>query len=118
MTAIISPCMKPSSFCPAEQADDQFVREQRKTKLEGYVQTLAAMDGLIDLASMAAIVDSTCRRADHSNSAWPPCVTEVLVCMVIMQGLHNLTDEQSEYKVLDHLRFERLYALGISSSVP
>ncbi|NZD58933.1 IS5/IS1182 family transposase, partial [Sphaerotilus montanus] len=45
---MITPRTKPSSFFPEEAADDLFVVQQRKAKLEGYVQTLAAMDELID----------------------------------------------------------------------
>ena len=51
---MITPRIKPSSFFPEEAADDLFVAQQRKAKLEGYVQTLAAMDELIDFAAMAA----------------------------------------------------------------
>ena len=40
---MITPRIKPSSFFPEEAADDLFVAQQRKAKLEGYVQTLAAM---------------------------------------------------------------------------
>ena len=38
---MITPRIKPSSFFPEEAADDPFVAQQRKAKLEGYVQTLA-----------------------------------------------------------------------------
>ena len=67
---MITPRTKPSSFFPEEAADDLFVVQQRKAKLEGYVQTLAAMDELIDFAAMAAAVDKACPRADRSKG--PP----------------------------------------------
>jgi hypothetical protein len=54
---MITPRTKPSSFFPEEAADDLSVVQQRKAKLEGYVQTLAAMDELIDFAAMASAVD-------------------------------------------------------------
>ena len=71
--------IKPSSFFPEEAADDLFLAQQRKAKLEGYVQTLAAMDELIDFAAMAAAVDNACPRADRSKGRRPPYPTEVLV---------------------------------------
>ena len=60
---MITPCIKPLSFFPEEAADDLFMAQQRKAKLEGYMQTLAAMDELIDFAAMAAAVDKACLRA-------------------------------------------------------
>jgi hypothetical protein len=60
---MITPCVKPLSFFPEEAADDLFMAQQRKAKLEGYMQTLAAMDELIDFAAMAAAVDKACLRA-------------------------------------------------------
>lgn len=77
---MITPRIKPSSFFPEEAADDLFVAQQRKAKLEGYVQTLAAMDELIDFAAMAAALDKASPRADRSKGGRPPSPTEVLVC--------------------------------------
>ncbi len=53
---MISPRIKPSAFFPEEAPDDLFLVRQRKAKLEGYVQSLAAMDELIDFGAMAAAV--------------------------------------------------------------
>ena len=41
---------KPSSFFPKEAPDDIFVLRHRGAKLEGRVQTLTAMNELIDLS--------------------------------------------------------------------
>ena len=70
---MITPRIKPSSFFPEEAADDLFVVQQRKAKLEGYVQTLAAMDELIDFAAMAAAVDKACEvlKAAGAKRALP-----------------------------------------------
>lgn len=52
-SGMITPRIKPSGFFPEEAADDMELVRQRKAKLEGYVQTLAAMDELIDFSEMA-----------------------------------------------------------------
>ena len=104
--------IKPSSFFPDEAADDLFVAQQRKAKLEGYVQTLAAMDELIDFAAMAAAVDKACPRTDCSKGGRTPYPTEVLMRMVFLQGLYNLSDEQCEHQVLDRLSFQQRLAEG------
>ena len=115
---MITPRIKPSSFFPEEAADDLFVVQQRKAKLEGYVQTLAAMDKLIDFAGMAAAVDKACPRADRSKGGRPPYPTEALVRMVFLQGLYNLSDEQCEHQVLDRLSFQRFCRLDGVLNIP
>lgn len=115
---MISPCIKPSVFFPEEVPDDMFVLKQRKAKLEGYVQTLAAMDELIDFSAMAGAVDTACPRADRSKGGRPPYATEVLVRMVFLQGLYNLSDEQCEHQVLDRLSFQRFCRLDGALHIP
>ena len=116
---MITPRIKPSSFFPEEEAvDDLFLARQRKAKLEGYVQTLAAIDALVDFTAMAAAVDAACPRADRKKGGRPPYPTEALVRMVFLQGLYNLSDEQCEYQVLDRLSFQRFCRLGGALNIP
>lgn len=85
--------------------DDLFLVCQRKAKLEGYVQTLAAMD-------------AACPRADRSKCGRPPYPTEALVRMVFLQGLYNLSDEQCEHQILDRLSFQRFCRLDGALHIP
>ncbi|MEK8028287.1 transposase [Pseudaquabacterium rugosum] len=91
---------------------------QRKAKLEGYVQSLAAMDELIDFGAMAAAVDRACPRPDRSKGGRPPYATELLVRMVFLQGLYNLSDEQCERQVLDRLSFQRFCRVDGALHIP
>jgi IS5 family transposase len=115
---MISPRIKPSAFFPEEAPDDLFLVRQRKAKLEGYVQSLAAMDELIDFGAMTAAVDRACPRPDRSKGGRPPYATEVLVRMVFLQGLYNLSDEQCEHQVLDRLSFQRFCRLDGALHIP
>ncbi|MEY2874134.1 MAG: hypothetical protein RLZZ373_1505 [Pseudomonadota bacterium] len=115
---MITPRIKPSGFFPPDPPDDRSVRQQRQAKLEGYVQTLAAMDELIDFAAMAAAVDTACPRPDRSKGGRPPYPTEVLVRMVFLQGLYNLSDEQCEHQVLDRMSFQRFCRLEGALNIP
>jgi hypothetical protein len=63
------------------------------------VQTLAAIDQLLDFSAMAAAVDAACPRPDRVKGGRPPYAAEVLVRMVFLQGLYNLSDEQCEHQV-------------------
>ena len=73
---MITPRTKPLSFLADEAANELFVVQQGKAKLEGYVQTLAAMDELIDFAVMAAAMDKACPRAGRSKGGRPHAVTD------------------------------------------
>lgn len=115
---MITPRIKPSSFFPEQAADDLFVVQQLKAKLEGFVQSLAAMDELIDFAAMAGAVDKACPRPDRSKGGRPPYATEVLVRMVFLQGLYNLSDEQCEHQLLDRLSFQRFCRLDGALHIP
>ncbi|BEU98739.1 hypothetical protein ACDW_44450 (plasmid) [Acidovorax sp. DW039] len=115
---MITPRTKPSSFFPEEAPDDLFLVRQRKAKLESYVQTLAAMDKLIDFSEMAQAADVACPRADRSKGGRPPYPTEALVRMVFLQGLYNLSDEQCEHQVLDRLSFQHFCRLDGALHIP
>lgn len=64
---MITPRIKASSVFPEEVPGDLFLQRHRKANLEGYGQTLAAMDALINFPAMAVAVDSACPRADRSK---------------------------------------------------
>lgn len=115
---MITPRIKPSGFFPEEAVDDLFLARQRKAKLEGYVQTLAAIDALVDFTAMASAVDAACPRADRSKGGRPPYPSEALVRMVFLQGLYNLSDEQCEHQVLDRLSFQRFCRLEGALNIP
>lgn len=71
---MITPRIKPLGFFSEVAPDDMFLVRHRKAKLEGCVQTLAAMDALIDFSEMAAAVDAACPLASQPQQGWPPAV--------------------------------------------
>ncbi|NDY93966.1 IS5 family transposase [Ideonella livida] len=114
-----TPRTKPSVFFADDaQADDLFITQQRKAKLEGYVKTLAAIDRLMDFSAMAVEVDAVCPRPDRSKGGRPPYATAVMLRMVFPQGLYNLSDEQCKYQVLDRMSFQRFCRVEGSLNVP
>ncbi|WP_239062055.1 transposase [Ideonella livida] len=114
-----TPRTKPSVFFADDaQADDLFITQQRKAKLEGYVKTLAAIDRLMDFSAMAVEVDAVCPRPDRSKGGRPPYATAVMLRMVFLQGLYNLSDEQCEHQLLDRMSFQRFCRVEGSLNVP
>ena len=113
------PSTKPGrAFFKVAPAEDLFVQEQRQAKLLDYVAALAGIDELLDFEAMAAKLDEVCPVADRSKGGRPPYATQVLVRMVVLQGLYNLSDEQCEYQVLDRMSFQRFCRLDGALNVP
>lgn len=106
------------AFFEAAPAQDLFVQEQRQAKLLDYVGALAGIDELFDFGAMAAKLDEVCPAGDRSKGGRPGYTTEVLVRMVMLQGLYNLSDEQCEYQVLDRMSFQRFCRLDGALNVP
>ncbi|MGG1951131.1 IS5 family transposase [Ralstonia solanacearum] len=105
MMAMIAPRTDSSFF--ARQPDvDLLVEEQRISKLQSYVATLARMAELVDFLAIAASVDATCPRPDRSRGGRRPYPTEIMVRMVFLQALYNLSDEECEHQVLDRRSFQ------------
>lgn len=115
---MITPRIKPSAFFARRPVADLFVQEQREGKLSSYVAKLAAMDGLIDFAVVAAQVDRACPRPDRSKGGRPPYATEVMVRMAFLQSLYNLSDEDCEHQVLDRTSFQRFCRLDGALHIP
>ena len=118
MPAMISPRIKPSAFWRRQPSTDLFVQDNRQAKLGGFIANLAAMDGLIDFAAIAAQVDAACPRPDRSKGGRPPYPTEVMVRLLFIQSLYNLSDEDCEYQVLDRMSFQHFCRLDGALHIP
>jgi IS5 family transposase len=53
-----------------------------------------------------------------SNAGRRPADAIVMFRMLVLQALHNLSDEQAEYQVRDRLSFTRFLRLGIEDGIP
>jgi IS5 family transposase len=53
-----------------------------------------------------------------SSAGRKPADAIVLFRMLVLQALHNLSDEQAEYQVRDRLSFSRFLRLGIEDGIP
>ena len=53
-----------------------------------------------------------------SNSGRKPVDAIVMFRMLVLQALHNLSDEQLEYQARDRLSFTRFLRLGLEDGIP
>src|SRR5947207_8429562 len=82
---------------------------------------LEAIDRLIPWESSRGDIEAVVLTPDaiRKNSAGrKPVDAIVMFRMLVLQALHNLSDEQVEYQVRDRLSFTRFLRLGIEDRIP
>ncbi len=97
---------------------DLFAGDKRRTKLDKLGDPLALLDRHIDFAALAAQVDRVAPRPTSAQGGRPPYPTETMVRLLVVKRLHNLSDEQLEFQLLDRMSFQRFCGLSQSASIP
>src|SRR5437588_9298446 len=98
-----------------------FDAEKRLAALSAKGDPLEAIDRLIPWESFRADIEAVVLTPDaiRKNSAGrKPVDAIVMFRMLVLQALHNLSDEQVEYQVRDRLSFTRFLRLGIEDRIP
>src|SRR5690625_2447304 len=79
---------------------------------------LQALEAHVDFAALAAEVDRVAPREVNPKGGRPAYPTETMVRILMLKRLHNLSDEQMEYQLLDRMSFQRFCGLTFSRTVP
>ena len=98
-----------------------FDAEKRLAALSAKGDPLEAIDRLVPWESFRADIEAVVLTPDEmrkSNAGRKPVDAIVMFRMLVLQALHNLSDEQAEYQVRDRLSFTRFLRLGIEDSIP
>ena len=98
-----------------------FDAEKRLAALSAKGDPLEAIDRLVPWESFRADIETVVLTPDEmkkSNAGRRPADAIVMFRMLVLQALHNLSDEQAEYQVRDRLSFTRFLRLGIEDSIP
>jgi len=98
-----------------------FDAEKRLAALSAKGDPLEAIDRLIPWENFRADIEAVVLTPDvlkKSNAGRRPGDAIVMFRMLVLQALHNLSDEQAEYQVRDRLSFTRFLRLGIEDSIP
>ena len=95
-----------------------FALQERETKLNKLGDVLSVMNKHIDFAALAAEIDRVVPRPSKLKGGRPPFPTELMVRVLLVQQMFNLSDEQTEYQLLDRLSFQRFVGLRDSSQIP
>ena len=98
-----------------------FDADKRLAALSAKGDPLEAIDRLVPWESFRADIEAVVLTPDEmrkSSAGRKPVDAIVLLRMLVLQALHNLSDEQAEYQVRDRLSFTRFLRLGIEDSIP
>src|SRR4051812_42909714 len=98
-----------------------FDAEKRLAALSAKGDPLEAIDRLVPWESFRADIEAVVLRPDEvkkRNAGRGPADAIVMFRMLVLQALHNLSDEQAEYQVRDRLSFTRFLRLGTQDSIP
>ena len=98
-----------------------FDADKRLAALSAKGDPLEAIDRLMPWESFRADIEAVVRTSEEmkkSSAGRKPADAIVMFRMLVLQALHNLSDEQAEYQVRDRLSFTRFLRLGIEDSIP
>src|SRR6267142_1792617 len=98
-----------------------FDAEKRLAALSAKGDPLEAIDRLVPWESFRADIEAVVLTPDEmkkSSAGRKPVDAIVMFRMLVLQALHNLSDEQVEYQVRDRLSFTRFLRLGIEDRIP
>ena len=96
-----------------------FDAAERLAALSAKGDPLEAIDRLVPWENFRADIEAVVLTPDEmrkSSAGRKPVDAIVMLRMLVLQALHNLSDEQAEYQVRDRLSFTRF--LGIEDSIP
>lgn len=98
-----------------------FDADKRLAALSAKGDPLEAIDRLVPWESFRADIEAIVLTPDEmkkSSAGRKPADAIMMFRMLVLQALHNLSDEQAEYQVRDRLSFTRFLRLGIEDSIP
>ena len=93
-----------------------FAEENRLRKLSELGDCLERLK-IIDWESFRPIIAHALIRERKSNAGRPPFDCILLFKIIILQRLHDLSDDQTKYQINDRMSFKRFLGLGLDDKV-
>jgi len=95
-----------------------FAEHEREARRTNIGDPLAGLTKHVDLAALAASVDTAAPRPSRAKGGRPPYPTVLMVKRLVLQQLYNLADDALEYQLLDRRSFLQFLDLTESNSIP
>lgn len=91
---------------------------QRQKKLLQTRDFLERVKRLVAWEAFRPALDKALERKDRDKGGRPPYDAVLMFKILVLQALYNLSDEQTEYQILDRLSFMRFLGLELHDNVP
>jgi IS5 family transposase len=95
-----------------------FGKHYRLKKLSGQGDPLEKLNRVIDWTVFKPILEKTKNTDKKSNAGAKPYEPILMFKILILQRYYNLSDEQTQYQILDRLSFCRFLGLSLDDKVP
>jgi IS5 family transposase len=91
---------------------------ERQKKLLKTRDFLERVKRLVAWEAFRPVLDKALERKDRDKGGRPPYDAVLMFKVLVLQALYNLSDEQTEYQILDRLSFMRFLGLELHDDVP
>jgi len=98
--------------------NDLFAGDRRAEKVDALGDPLRKIEAVVDFPALAQAVERVAPRPEQPKGGRPPYPTEVMVRILVVKRLHGLSDEQTEFQLLDRRSFQRFCGLEHSLNIP
>ena len=95
-----------------------FDMDERLAELSSKGDDLERVNAVVDFELFRASLEAAVARADRSKGGRPPFDAVLMFKVLILQTMHSLSDERTEYLIKDHLSFMRFLGLSLADGVP
>jgi len=94
--------------------DDQF----RLEKISKLKDPLEKLNRYINWEDFRSIIDQAFHETEPSLGGRPPFDRVMMFKVLVLQKMYNLSDDKTEYQILDRFSFSRFLGIDLCDSVP
>jgi len=95
-----------------------FDRENRLTELSEMGDPLEIINRVINWKSFRPVIDKAFRKERKSNAGRPPYEYVLMFKILVLQTMYGLSDEQTQFQIIDRLTFKRFLGLLDDDRIP
>lgn len=95
-----------------------FDLSERQKKLGKTRDFLERVNRFVAWEAFRPTLDEALNRKKHDKGGRPPYDAVLMFKVLVLQALYNLSDEQTEYQILDRLSFMKFLGLALHNDVP
>ena len=91
---------------------------ERQKKLLATRDFLEQVKMIVRWEAFRPVLDVALKRSTREQGGRPPYDVVLMFRVLVLQALYNLSDEQTEYQILDRLSFMKFLGLDLQDDVP